>query len=173
MLSKEEATAQVKNLPKDKQNQQAVVSLMTGVGTTQRIVHTIPGGARLTEYEDEASLPSTVFNWIRLTNEFERLEVSLIGDYGSYEEISGFGLKPRKEKIMDFQYQVGGQAYWVKKGLRNLADMIAKQLFSEGSPITVIVEKEGLWVVRDAGEKLSQEHEAWKPTLIVHKIKRH
>ena len=173
MLSKEEAVTQIKSLPKDKQNQQAIVSLMAGIGTTERIVHVIPGGAKLTEYEDEASLPTTVFNWIRLRNEFERIEISLVGDYGSYEELSGLGFKPRKEKVIDFQHSPGGPTFWAKKGLRHLADLIAQQLFSDGSPITVIVEKEGLFVIKDASETLSPEHASWKPTVIMHKLKRH
>lgn len=174
-LSREEAIDKVNKLPNDasRKNQNAIVKLMNDIGGIERKVHEIPGGKNLTEYEDEESLPVAVFTWLRMFPSFERFELSLIGDYGSYEDIGSLGLKASKIKVEDFA-KSDGKKPWELKGFRTVADLIAKYVSSEKRrTLAVILEKDGIYQIYDSSNTFSPEHEAWTPTLIVHRIKKH
>lgn len=171
-LSRDEAEKKVNTLPQDKRNQTAIVNLMNGVGQIKKIVHQIPGGRTLTETEDESTLPAAVFNWVRRAGTFERFEISLIGEYDHYEDLADKGFKPRKKMFEDFMNKSGLPPYWQRKGLKHLANVVAKALAESENPIAIIAEKDGLYVITDGAQKFTPESEEWNPTLIIHQVRR-
>lgn len=171
MLTKQEAETKVNQLSPDKRNQKAIVDLMTGVGKTERIVHEIPGGATLNETQDEQSLPHTVFNWLRFRPDFERFEISLVGDYQIIDDIEQLGIKARKKQLESFNYKNGGIVYWKRKGLKHLGEVLAKYLAEEESPLAIIVDKEGVQLIYDYEKKFKPTSELFHPVLIIHRKK--
>jgi hypothetical protein len=175
-MTKAEAVAKVATLPENKRDQKAIVDLVMGRGKIDKRVHEIPGGSYLLDPERGQSiekLPSTVFNWLRLTVNFERWEVCFAGDYTDLADLEAKGIKVSKRKVVDFGYKAGFMPYWLTKGLRSTADAVAKVLAETNNLVAIAVEKEGIFAIvtteRDEEKKFSSSSEHWCPVLITHK----
>lgn len=169
-MSKEDAIARVNNMDRDKRSQQAIVDLMTGKGRMDRLIHQIPGGAHLTEQLDSDSLKKAVFTWLRRVRDFERFEISFCGDYETDDQLREKGIKPRKIKYMDFAYKAGTSFYWRKKGIVELANVVANAINETEDLVAVVIDREGVFVYSDTAEnKFSPENPSWNPVLIIHR----
>lgn len=170
-MNKEEAITKVNQLSQDKRNQAAIVNLITGVGKTERIVHEIPGGAHLHDHQDAKSLPNTIFNWLRFRPDFDRFEISFVGDFEVVDDLIEKGLKARKKQLENFNHKNGQTPYWQKRGLRHLADLLAKYLVEQESPLSFVVDKEGIQMIYDYDKKFAPDSEIFHPVLIIHRKK--
>lgn len=170
-MSKEEAVKKVESLSKDKRNQVAIVNLITGKGKIEKIVHQIPGGATLSETESAETLPIAIKNWLRRTNKYERVEISFIGDYDSYEDLADETIKPSKKRLEDFNHKPGLTFFWERKGIQYMSEIIAKAFIEAENPISIIVEKEGLFLITDKNQKFDPSSDKWNPVIIFHKIR--
>lgn len=170
-MSKEEALKKVESLPKDKKNQVAIVNLISGKGKIEKIVHQIPGGANLANTEDAETLPIAIKNWLRRTNKYEKIEISFIGDYDSYEDLADGVIKPSKKRLEDFNHKPGLPPFWERKGIQYMSEIIAKAFIEAENPISIIVEKEGLFLITDKNLKFDPTSEKWNPVIIFHKVR--
>lgn len=170
IMSKEEAMARVANMDKDKRSQQAIVDLVTGRGKIEKLVHQIPGGLHLTEQLDSESLKKAVFTWLRRVRDFERYEISFAGDYDGEDELRDKGVKPKKSKYADFGWKAGAPLFWRKKGIAEIANLVTNALNDTENIVSVIIEREGVFVVTDSTEpSFSPTSEHWNPVLLIHR----
>ncbi len=171
-LTRDEAIKKVnETFPKERRSQQAVVDLMTSTSSFKRIVHEIPGGAHLTDEEDEESLKLTVFQWLRRTSEFDRWELSLVGDYTAYEDLKDEKeINTRRTVVVDFNHKPNQPVYWkrtINNARKGLAVLIAKALGEYDNVVSIVVDKEGMSVITDASQKFGPKSEHWNPVLII------
>lgn len=171
-MTKEEATAKVSNMDRDKRSQQAIVDLMIGKGKIEKVVHQIPGGAHMTEQLDSESLKNAVFTWLRRVRDFDRFEISFIGDYETEDQLKDKGIKPRKVKFHDFNYKAGAPLYWRKKGITELANVVTNAINETEDIVSIIIDREGIFVINDLSkDKFGPQHSDWNPSLLIHKVR--
>lgn len=169
-MTKEEAVQKVNLMDVKKRDQQAIVKLMTGK-QIKKIVHEIPGGATLHEELDQSNLPAAILTWLRRVNNFDTFEISFAGDYQLLENLKdNHQLKVKKSKVVDFHWKAGTSSFWRRKGLKELANTVADVLSNTQNVVSLIVEKEGIFVITDLNKDSSfgPEHEIWNPVLIIH-----
>ena len=169
IVSKEEAVNRVSAMDKDKRHQGAIVDLMLGKGRIEKIIHEIPGGSFLTEQLDSDNLKGAVFTWLRRIRDFERYEISFVGDYDTEDQLREWDIRPKKTKIVDFGWRAGAPFYWRKKGITELANLVAQALNENEDLVSIIVEREGIFIITDTSHSISPENTNWHPVLIVHK----
>lgn len=170
MMTKEEAVTRVSAMERDKRSQQAIVKLMSGEGRIQKIVHVIPGGIHLVDQLDADNLRTAVFTWLRRERDFERYEISFIGDYDTEDDLKDKGIRLKKVKVIDFGWKAGAPLYWRKKGIAELANLITTILSDTEDLVSVIIEREGIFVITDTKDPpFGPSSENWCPSLLIHK----
>jgi len=160
-MNKEEAKSKVEF--SNKKNQEAIVKLILNEPKIKRLVHQIPGGATLNETQNAKTLNQTIYNWLRIKKDFERFEISLVGDYEDISELNVDSLKPRRKSLEKF----GSRPPW-RSGEKNaLAEKLSQYLTNIESPMSIIVDLSGIYVIEDSTGSFSPENELWNPVLIV------
>lgn len=122
-------------------NQEALVKRLLRK-TVQPIKMIVPGGTSLFDTVDKTNISDTIYTWLRRTNQFVDVQISLAKDPSKY--------KLTKRKVEDLDNFEGGPVWWKRDfGKRKLAEIMGTAMF-DNEAVIVEANKEGVWVYEDS-----------------------
>ena len=139
-------------------NQEALVKRMIRK-TVQPIKMIVPGGATLFDTVDKTNISDTVYTWLRRTDKFTDVRISLAKDPAKY--------KLTKRKVEDLDRVEGGPVWWRRDfGKRKLSELMGTAMFDHEA-VVIEANNEGIWSYEDSEKdpkkKFSEKSKDFEP----------